>query len=80
MMGNVTVPVAYLVSGPLCDHVFSPLLMPGGALAGSLGPLLGVGPGRGIGLFFIVLGALLLVTVASAAVYEPLRAVERETD
>ncbi len=77
MVGSAAVPFAYLVSGPLCDRVFTPLLMPGGKLAGSLGPLLGVGPERGMGLLFIVVGGLLLATVASAAAYDPLRAVER---
>jgi len=75
--GSAGVPPAS-PTGPLCDHVFTPLLVRGGSLANSLGPFLGVGPGRGIGLLFIVVGALLLVTVAGAAVYEPLRVVERQ--
>lgn len=80
MVGNVSVPFAYLVSGPLCDHVFTPLLLPGGRLSASVGPLLGVGPGRGIGLLFVALGLLLLTTVLAATAYEPLRAIEREPD
>ncbi len=80
MLGNVSVPFAYLVSGPLCDRVFTPMLMPGGVLASTLGPLLGVGAGRGIGLLLMVVGALLVATVTAAALYDPLRAVERPAD
>ena len=41
-------PVAFALAGPLADKVFTPLLMPDGALAGSVGRVIGVGPGRGI--------------------------------
>ena len=53
--------VAYGSAGPLADRVFSPLLMDGGALAARLGPWIGSGPGRGIGLLFIVAGASVLL-------------------
>jgi hypothetical protein len=44
-----------LVSGPLADRVFEPLMRAGGGLSGTfLGNLLGVGPGRGIGLMFTI--------------------------
>jgi len=45
-------PLAYILAGPLADKVFEPLLMADGALANSLGTLIGVGPGRGTGLLF----------------------------
>jgi hypothetical protein len=47
---------AYLLAGGLADRVLEPVLRPGGALAGSLGPWLGVGPGRGIAALFILIG------------------------
>jgi DHA3 family macrolide efflux protein-like MFS transporter len=50
------IPVAYLLAGPLTDKVFGPLLNENGPLAGSIGQVIGVGPGRGIGLLLIVLG------------------------
>jgi MFS family permease len=53
--------VAYAVSGPLADYIFNPLLMETGALATTVGRIIGVGNGRGIGLLLIVSG--LLVTV-----------------
>jgi len=57
-------PLAYLCAGLLADRVFGPLLAEDGALVGSVGQLIGVGPGRGIGLLFIVMGMItILATV-----------------
>ncbi len=56
-------PIAILASGPLADSVFEPLLAEGGALAGSVGAVIGTGPGRGVGLMFIITG---LMTVSLA--------------
>lgn len=58
MLAQFTSPLGHLAAGPLADRVFRPFLVPGGALAGSVGPVLGVGPGRGIGLMFIMLALL----------------------
>jgi MFS family permease len=57
-----SVPIAYIAAGPLADKVFGPLLVEGGALAGSVGRLIGVGPGRGIGLLLILLGVMSVLT------------------
>jgi hypothetical protein len=71
MIATCTAPVCYLVAGPLADGVFAPLMAPGGALAGPLGPLLGgTGPGRGIGLVFVVMGGM-CVLVAIAGLLSP---------
>jgi MFS transporter, DHA3 family, macrolide efflux protein len=52
-------PIAYLLTGPLAERVFIPLLQPGGGLAATaLGRWIGVGEGRGHGLFLLVLGLL----------------------
>jgi DHA3 family macrolide efflux protein-like MFS transporter len=59
-------PLAYAIAGPLADYVFEPLMAASGPLAGSLGELMGVGPGSGIRLMFIILGALTM-TVTFAA-------------
>jgi MFS transporter, DHA3 family, macrolide efflux protein len=56
-------PLAILAAGPLADRVFGPLLTPGTIWASRLGGLIGVGPGRGIGLLFIVIGALVTATM-----------------
>jgi MFS transporter, DHA3 family, macrolide efflux protein len=63
-----TLPLSYLLAGPLVKGVFEPLLAESGALAGSVGRLIGVGPGRGIGLLLVTLSlAYLLVVVTSYA-------------
>ena len=58
---TATMPLAYAIAGPLADHVFEPLLAKGGMLAGSVGGVIGVGPGRGIGLLFIISGSLIVL-------------------
>jgi DHA3 family macrolide efflux protein-like MFS transporter len=78
MIGGSTLPLAALVAGPLADHVFDPLLLPGGALAGNVGRLIGVGKGRGIGLLFMVLGLLTVVTVGLGFLSPRLRRLEVE--
>jgi MFS transporter, DHA3 family, macrolide efflux protein len=55
--------VAYLLAGGLADRWIEPLLYPGGMLAGSLGSIIGVGPGRGIALVCVLIG---LVKAAAA--------------
>ena len=59
--------IAYAISGILADYIFTPLLVPQGMLAGSIGRLVGVGPGRGTGLLIMVAGLLLSFT--SVALY-----------
>ena len=78
MVAMSFMPLAFLLAGPLADRVFEPLLAEGGALAGSIGRLIGVGPGRGVGLLFILLGLTTLVTLAVAASYPRLRQLEDE--
>lgn len=53
---------AYALSGVLADYVFTPLLVEGGALAGSVGKIIGTGVGRGTGFLIIIAGMLLCVT------------------
>ena len=48
-----SLPVSYALAGPLADHVFKPAMSDGGALAPLLGPIFGVGPGRGIALLLV---------------------------
>ena len=71
-------PLAYIVAGPLADNVFRPLLVEGGALAGSVGQLIGVGPGRGTGFMFMVIGALSVLVAAAGYLSPRVRNVEDE--
>lgn len=57
-------PLASLITGPLLDRVFEPLLAEGGGLAGSLGGLIGTGPGRGVALLIALVGLVMLSGVA----------------
>jgi hypothetical protein len=66
------------LAGPLADGVFEPLMAAGGPLAGSVGALIGVGPGRGIGLLFIVTGALVMLATAAGWLSPRIRRVEEE--
>lgn len=52
--------LAYALSGVLADHIFEPLLAERGALAGSIGKLIGTGQGRGIGFMLILSGIFML--------------------
>jgi len=79
MISQAAMPLAFLSAGPLADLLFEPLMRPGGALASTfVAGLLGAGPGRGIGLIFVLAG-LLLVAVSGLAYASPrLRNVEDE--
>ena len=57
----VLIALAIIAAGPLADHVFEPLMADGGALAGSIGSIIGNGPGRGVALMFIFSGALTVI-------------------
>ncbi len=48
--------IAYVLSGVLADYIFEPLLLKDGILAKSVGSIIGVGQGRGIGFMLIISG------------------------
>ena len=77
-IAGVAFPLAGATAGPLADRVFGPLLEPGGLLAGSVGRLIGVGPGRGVGLLFMTFGAITLLSVVVIYLCKPVRFVEDE--
>jgi MFS family permease len=49
---------APLLAGPLADFVFKPSMSEGGSLARVFGPIIGLGPNRGIALMFVLIGIL----------------------
>jgi len=71
-------PLALLLAGPLADGVFEPALSERGLLAGSIGRVIGTGPGRGIALFIIILGLLSTGVSLAAYLYPRIRRVEDE--
>ncbi len=70
----------YFLAGPLARHVFEPLLQKGGLLAGSIGSIIGVGPGRGFGLMFIALGLLMMLTAIVGFSVPAIRRIDEMTD
>lgn len=73
-----SIPLAYVVAGTLADKIFEPLMAKNGLLAGSVGQIIGVGPGRGIGLLFIVMELLVMPIIIAAYRYPRLWFVEDE--
>lgn len=70
--------LTYVVAGPLSDRVFEPMMAVNGPLTGSIGQILGTGAGRGIGLLFVTMGLLLVLTTAVCCLFPHLRRVEEE--
>ncbi|MDQ0191700.1 MFS transporter [Paenibacillus wynnii] len=71
--------VAYSLAGFLADHVFNPLLEEGGLLAPSIGEIIGTGPGRGIGLLFIIAGVLVMVLAGITSRFESIKSLENSS-
>lgn len=67
---------AYAISGLLADYVFTPLLLPDGALAGNVGRILGTGQGRGIGFLILLAGFLLCITAVLLFFMKSIRQLE----
>jgi MFS transporter, DHA3 family, macrolide efflux protein len=78
MIGTSTAPLAFAIAGPLVDRVMEPLLLPGGALSGTVGHVLGVGPGRGTGLLVVLMGLAAVAAAALAHASPRVRHVEEE--
>mgnify|MGYP003375420215 CR=1 FL=1 len=56
MIAQFSFPIAVLLAGPLADRVFEPAMQGGGAAAALFGPLVGTGPGAGMGLMVALSG------------------------
>ncbi|MFA6986649.1 MAG: MFS transporter [Arenimonas sp.] len=78
VLSEAAMPLGYCLAGPLAEHVFEPWLVPGGLLAGSVGAVIGTGPGRGLGLMFLVLGVLMMLCVAGAYAVRSIRRIQDE--
>jgi MFS transporter, DHA3 family, macrolide efflux protein len=79
LISQSMMPLAFVLAGPLADRVFGPLMLQGGALASSpIGALLGTGPGRGIGLMFVLSGLVLLLVSSLTWSSARIRRVEDE--
>ncbi|MDA0638053.1 amino acid adenylation domain-containing protein [Nonomuraea sp. MCN248] len=65
-----TLPIGYGLVAPYAASLLDPLLLDGGALASTVGAVIGTGPGRGIGFMYVLFG-LVIVAIALAAMRVP---------
>ncbi|MGI5160663.1 non-ribosomal peptide synthetase/MFS transporter [Microbispora sp. CA-102843] len=61
-----TLPIGMGLVAPLGAALFDPMLAPGGALAPTVGALIGVGPGRGVAFLYLVCALGMAAVVAGA--------------
>lgn len=78
MLREGMMPIAFLVAGPLADHVFEPAMQPGGALASIFGGLVGTGAGAGMGLMFMCTAVLGAIVCLGGYLFPALRNVETD--
>ncbi|MGG4131157.1 MFS transporter [Paenibacillus illinoisensis] len=72
--------IAYSLAGFLADHVFNPLMMEGGVLASSVGQIIGIGPGRGIALLFIIAGLFVILLAIVTSRLKLIKSLEESSD
>ena len=78
MIAWAAYPLAYPLAGPLAERFFEPLMAANGPLAGSVGQIIGVGPGRGIALLFLTIGVVMVAIAMAGYLYPRLRNLEDE--
>lgn len=66
-LASAALPLAHVAAGPLHDRLFAPAMTSGGALAPTLGRLLGTGSGRGAAAIFVLAGVGVVVLGARLA-------------
>ncbi|MFN2177165.1 MAG: MFS transporter [Anaerolineales bacterium] len=77
-LNTISFALAYLAGGYLAEALFEPAMGVGGLLADMVGRFLGIGPGRGIGLMFVLMGFLAIVSALGAFAHPRIRRVEIE--
>jgi DHA3 family macrolide efflux protein-like MFS transporter len=79
MILNTVRPLSFFLAGLLSDRVFGPWLLKGGALSnGVIGRMMGVGPGRGVGLLVVVMGVTTVLGAFVAIAYPRIRRIDVE--
>jgi len=68
--------LAMILGGILADRVFEPFMSGSSALARALQPLVGSGPGAGIGLMFVLAGVMGAAAAVAGYLYRPVRDIE----
>ena len=77
-MNTLSFALAFFPGGYLAETFFEPMLSESGVLVGSLGQLIGAGPGRGMGFMFLLMGTLSIISALSAFAHPHIRRVEME--
>ena len=77
-LGTIAQVTGIALAGPVAEALFEPLMAPGGALAASVGALLGTGAGRGIALMYGLIGVAMLAVAALAFASGGIRRLEDE--
>ncbi|QKW14165.1 non-ribosomal peptide synthetase/MFS transporter [Verrucosispora sp. NA02020] len=62
MVAQSTMPLGWGLVAPYAARVTEPMLLADGVLAGTVGAVIGVGPGRGHGLLYVLFGLCIAVT------------------
>ncbi len=76
MVTRAVTPLAYLLAGPLVDHVFEPLMRAPQGVARFVALAIGAGTGRGMGLLFSLMGVLIVLAAIVGAFIPAIRNVE----
>lgn len=53
--------IAFSIAGVVADKIFNPMFLQDGCLSSSIGKVIGIGPGRGIGFMFILSGLMVSI-------------------
>ncbi|MCK2215701.1 amino acid adenylation domain-containing protein [Actinomadura sp. ATCC 31491] len=73
-----TLPIGYGLVAPYAAALLDPLLLDGGPLAPTVGALIGTGPGRGIGLMYVLSGLVIMALALVATRVPALARFDRE--
>lgn len=76
MLSWAALPVTFLLAGPLVDNLLQPAMNPSGLLADSVGPIIGIGEGRGIGLMMVITGGINVLVALFVWWFTDLRFIE----
>lgn len=76
MISSAMSPISFAVAGRIADRWFEPMLASGGLLSDTVGRVLGVGPGHGMALIFVLCGTLALILQSAAFKFPTLRRAE----
>ncbi|MFF7457250.1 amino acid adenylation domain-containing protein [Kitasatospora sp. NPDC008115] len=78
MVAWSTLPIGFAVVAPLGPRLVQPWIDEDGALAGTVGRLIGTGDGRGIGLLYLLFGLAMALLVAVCLAVPALRHFDRD--